>query len=152
MKHRILSLTVVLAIFFTFSGCGKYEEGPDFSLRSKTSRITGIWKIDKMFINDVEQVIDETANTVRIDIMKDGTGKISVSFQSLTFAFDITWKFSDDKLSVIISTTSVELLTFYPDIIAEHEILRLTNKECWLRNSKSENSVDIVTITHLAKE
>lgn len=152
MKHRILALTTVVAMFFTFFGCGKYEEGPDFSLRSKTSRITGIWKLDKMFINDVEQVIDESMNTARIDIMKDGNGKISVSFQSLTFAFDITWKFSDDKLSIIISTESVELLTFYPNIIAEHEILRLTNKECWLKNSKTDNNVSIVTITHLAKE
>ncbi len=152
MKHRILAFSTLLALLITFGGCGKYEEGPDFSLRTKKARITGIWKIDKMYINDQEQTIDEGMNTARIDVMKDGTGKISVSIQGLTLAFDIDWKFSDDKLSLIISTTSVELLTFYPDIIAEHEILRLTNTECWLRNSRTTQDVTVVTVTHLEKE
>jgi hypothetical protein len=45
MKKSILFCTVALATLI--GSCGKYEDGPSISLRSRTSRVAGDWKIKK---------------------------------------------------------------------------------------------------------
>ncbi len=45
MKKQILFLFSFLVIILT--GCGKYENGPGLSLRSKNARISGEWKLVK---------------------------------------------------------------------------------------------------------
>lgn len=55
---KIMKLTALLCIscimLFSFQSCQKYEDGPFFSLQTKTSRISNSWKIDNFKINDVD--------------------------------------------------------------------------------------------------
>lgn len=39
---------------FSLQSCQKYEDGPFFSLQTKTSRLSNSWKIDNFKINDVD--------------------------------------------------------------------------------------------------
>ncbi len=45
MKKNTLFLLSLLVLLF--SGCGKYENGPILSLRSKNARLSGEWKVVK---------------------------------------------------------------------------------------------------------
>ena len=54
MKKNILFIIIVLAI----ASCGKYEEGPIFSLRSKKNRLCREWRLDKGYLNGEESEID----------------------------------------------------------------------------------------------
>ena len=55
--YQFISLALITLL--VFSSCGKYEEGPDFSLRTKKKRLTSHWKLHKLYINNyVEKDID----------------------------------------------------------------------------------------------
>lgn len=45
----ILLFSLILLTLFT--SCGKYEEGPNFSLRTKKNRLRSDWKLNKLYIN-----------------------------------------------------------------------------------------------------
>ena len=53
------------------ASCGKYEEGPGFSLLSKKARIVGEWSLSSMTVNGQSQ--DLSGTTVAVNIKKDGT-------------------------------------------------------------------------------
>lgn len=47
------SIYLILIIAFLYS-CGKYEEGPKVSFKSRQKRIEGLWKIHKLTVNDID--------------------------------------------------------------------------------------------------
>jgi hypothetical protein len=151
MKKHILTLSFAMAALFIISSCGKYEEGPGVSLLSKKARITGVWKLDKMIVNGVEQTIEEEMKNATTELMKDGTGKITVTFMGMTLNFDMEWEFNDDKTKL--KTRMKDFLD--PEVWeewVESEILRLTNKELWLKDVETEDGETYTTITHMVKE
>jgi hypothetical protein len=150
MKRNIFALTIVMAALFVFNSCGKYEEGPGVSLLSKKARITGVWSFDKMFVDGTEVVLDEMMKAAKVELIKDGTGKMSMSFMGFTFNSDLEWEFNDEKTHLKMRMKDFETSEW--DEWDESEILRLTNKECWLKNVDTYEDVTTTTITHLAKE
>ena len=52
MKNIILSFICLIAFV---SSCSKYDDGPAFSLLTKTQRVTGIWDLKKMIVNGEEE-------------------------------------------------------------------------------------------------
>lgn len=155
MKNFSFMLALFLAALFLLNSCGKYEEGPAFSLSSKTSRVTGIWKYDKKFINGNQTELDEFEKAVELDIMKDGKGKAVYTIINI----DLEWEFSSDKLNFkyrLIFSPELEALLddmglSYLKNWQESEILRLTNKEFWLRDVQTNEGVSTETISHLLK-
>lgn len=137
------------------SSCGKYEEGPAFSLRTKTARITGEWQVEKVFENGNELTGEETeyydAMTVKLD--KDGTGLMTVnlSFEGMDFSFSeqLEWQFSDDKTELEVRTKDSE-----EDMWSEwtsSTILRLTNDELWVEDEETYNDQTYITETRFKK-
>jgi hypothetical protein len=51
---KIKFIYIYLIFVFLFS-CKKYEDGPLVSFRTKKTRITGVWKLDKIIVNGVEK-------------------------------------------------------------------------------------------------
>ena len=124
MKKNIQTLSLILltALFIMpFQGCGKYEEGPSFSIKTKKGRLCQSWTIDKF----VDPNGNETAGTVGDGVYtyeKDGTyswsdGSVSVSG---------TWEFDASKENI--ETT---LLT----VTASAKIIKLTSSELWGEDS-----------------
>lgn len=113
-----LKILVILFIFqsaLTFISCGKYEDGPGFSLRTKKARLTGEWEV------------------VEIDGDNVKDGDVLEFFRDGTFEFDYgsgdaegEWEWEDGK--------SVIELDYDDAGKYEFEILRLTNKELWVEN------------------
>ncbi len=124
---KTLKLLGVVAILGTTilsaPSCGKYEEGPGFTVLTKKMRITNEW--------DVKEIVSPNGNTT-VDndddytiIEKDGTAK-AVSGSTTNTG---TWEFSSNKEKVRFTYEY-----FGVDVTTEYTILRLTNKEFWIQD------------------
>ena len=57
--------------------CNKYKEGPLISLRTKTNRITGTWKIEKLYINDIDSTSEyQKKLEYKIKLSKDNNAQL----------------------------------------------------------------------------
>lgn len=129
MKNVKLLVAVALlgTASLTVTSCGKYEEGPGFTLLTKKARLTGEWD-PKEYVDGDSGATQTDSDDDYITIEKDGTYKYTSGSTSMTG----TWDFSSDKeklkVSYMIGSTE------YSD---ESTILRLTNKELWLKDPES---------------
>lgn len=57
MKNIILSFICLIAFV---SSCSKYDDGPAFSLLTKTQRVTGVWNLTKVIVNGEEMSPDDS--------------------------------------------------------------------------------------------
>lgn len=145
MKKQLFYLSGLLAFVVLFGSCGKYEDGPAFSLRTKTGRLTGEWKVEKTFINGTEQAATTLDNST-ITIEKDGTGKISVNFGGIIFSGDLEWEFGTGKETIKMRTKNTDGTW---EAWGESTILKLTNSEFWVKDIPTGTTDEV--ITHFAK-
>ena len=130
MKKITSILFAVLAMaLVTFSSCGKYEEGPGFSLRSKKARVAGEWVIEKTIYNGVET--STGFDGITIEFKKDNT--YTESYMGMTD--NGKWDFDSKK----------ENLEYTDDAgnKSAEKILRLTNKEMWLVDEEGGGKYEI---------
>ena len=126
-----LTLAGVTAI--GVSSCGKYEDGPGFSLLSKKSRVVGDWEVKSIGAD-----VYGTDYSVNMSFEKSGdllvTSSYSYQGSSQSYSYAGSWDFASDKeqLSLIVDG-SVQLF----------EIKRLTNKEMWLDDDITSLDGDI---------
>ena len=125
MKRVKLLFVALFVATIALTSCGKYEEGPSISLRSKTSRITGEWKMVKQMYNGTEVALSNEEKNWVFDIQKDGKFMMKTSYGNM----DGTWEFSSDKEKLIIKQTILGQTT-----TQESTIMRLTNKELILED------------------
>jgi hypothetical protein len=134
MKNPFIELTVLSLL--VLASCGKYEEGPKFTLESKKSRLVGNWNVTSVKKNGVEQSLPGTS--VEYDIKEDGTYiqrlVITVFGQNFTDDKAGTWKFSPDKNFLLTK-----------EIVSGNEanwrILKLSKEELKFRNISNEDTV-----------
>lgn len=148
MKKHMLYVSLVLALVVMLGSCGKYEEGPSFSLLSKKARLEGDWKVVKNFKNDTEQTLPADAENSLMTVFKDGTGKMSYTQGGSSIAIDFEWEFSDSKEEIRIRVKN--FLTSTWEDWETSKILRLTNSEFWVEDTDS-GSTDVY-ITHFEKQ
>jgi hypothetical protein len=87
MKKVFASIAIVALLVGSVSvtGCGKYEEGPSVSLRTKKARVVGTWEIEKVMENGVDITTDIRAviASESIEFKKDETFTASQTLTSL---------------------------------------------------------------------
>ena len=145
MKNLIL--VSFLGIALMFSSCGKYEEGPSLSLLSKKARVAGEWVYESMTVNGTDVTLTEDMKNSSTVLEKDGTGKVNAVSVIGTFSMDLEWKFNDDKTKFMTRTKDLTTGQF-DDEWSESEILRLTNKEFWMKDVETVAGVTTTTISH----
>lgn len=129
-------LKCALALFMLsviLVACGKYEDGPKFSLHTKKARISGKWKLDKYTVNGTDYTTSYQAllgSGFVIEYKKDGTYATTGG----NGTDNGTWEFSGDvnlttKSSAANSTASTV------------EILKLKNKELWIKDASNSSLV-----------
>lgn len=148
MKKIGIILSIVAGFAILFTACGKYEEGPAFSLKTKKARIVGTWGIKEITVNGNVQDLGDFANTT-FEFKKDGTGKLNTSFYGMTISVDMEWKFDDNKENLMIRTKN---LNNEWEEWESSEIIKLTSSELWFRDVETENGETITTITKLEKK
>lgn len=113
------------------SACGKYEEGPGFTLLTKKARLTGEWDAKEYVSSNGTTVADTDATTV--EFVKDG--KMIVRDGSTST--EGTWEFVSDKEKIRTSFTYT-VLGVSQTVTDETTIIRLTNKELWTKDSDGD--------------
>ena len=128
MKKGLLFLAAGL---FMLTSCGKFEEGPGFTLRSKKARLSGDWTLKEITVNGSntyqgEPLLDGTY-IVKFGFEKDGKYTFSETYTDATTGAITdtevgTWELKDDSLMTKSSTNSEDAL----------HVIRLTNSEFWI--------------------
>lgn len=127
-------MAAVAIIAASITSCGKYEEGPKLSLRSKKGRLAGDWLLQSVEVNGT--AVNFT-NSDYWTFDKDGTYKYTAGNLSVSG----TWVFTDDKLGIITEVSGNK------DTMST--LIKLTNKEMWFKDVDGANT----TITKMkAKE
>jgi hypothetical protein len=117
------------------SSCGKYEDGPNFSLRSKKARVVGDWNLKTIGSTVLD---DNYGTTVNMEFDKNGsfTQTINYSYGTYNYSYSYAgdWDFSSNKEHLLITADG------NTDTL---EIKRLTNNEMWLDDDYTDADGDI---------
>lgn len=136
---KITALLVMIA--FVAVSCGKYEEGPKFSLASKNARLINTWKIDEIYKNGATQTVTADEKDDYYEVKKDGVLSFTYITSGLTSTFTGTWEFTADKANLRL-TYSGSILGIPLTSDEEYTILRLTSDELWLEQVEGSNTFE----------
>ena len=128
MKKVNLVITTALSIVvLSVASCGKYEDGPKISLRSKEARLCDkTWVLESVNMAGMnmstEEILMEEGSEFQMELKKDGTLTFTdnMGMNPETGKWQFQEKDSQFKVYGIDSTAS--------DV---NTITRLTNKELW---------------------
>jgi hypothetical protein len=130
MKTIIKTLSVLLIIAATFSGCNKYPDGPKFSLLTKKMRLCHEWKLTSLSFNGVDLTVPAD---FKLDIEKGGSYKVTAT----GYADEGKWTLGEDKDDIYMTSSA-------PNSTEDaFRILRLKNKELWLRSTATNGDKTI---------
>ena len=127
----VLGMVIGLAIF---SSCGKYDEGPSLSLRSKKSRVVNTWVIEKYLVNGND------ATTIMLAVYGEHSlifkSDDSYEFSTVPGRKTGTWSFDSkkEKLEFQESATNVKY---------NQKIMRLTANEMWLLDDDGTDKIEV---------
>jgi hypothetical protein len=133
---------VLLFCTLLIAGCNKYPDGPAFSLRSKQNRLIGHWyasdavveykPVDGTIQGQSENLTKYYAEDyIRWQFLKEDGGLIQKAYQgtgTISYQSNVCY-FSEDSQSLIIENN--DAMNRSNDTL---EILRLSNKELWLKS------------------
>ncbi len=105
----------------SLSSCGKYEDGPGFSLRTKTARLTGEWEVSKMAGQDVLSILGD----ITMEFEKEGDFTMTFSSAGYSASQEGDWEWIDSKEAIEIDMDGEK---------TEFEVKRLTNSEFWFED------------------
>jgi hypothetical protein len=120
---------LIIPIILSLVACGKYEECPSLSLRSKTNRITNIWE-------EVERVVNGSDSSSQMgcnQFGEDGILRPYVFGMPSTFTSG-SWELTDEKTNLTLNRGST---------IEVYKIKRLTNQEFWLEQTTDSSFVEL---------
>ena len=120
MKFKFLTFVLIalFSISSVLTSCGKYEEGPSFTLLTKKMRVTGEWTLTAVNNDEVDPLLG-----VETILFFDGDGifRSNTYYDGESILQEVgTWEFNSDKTGLIINET-------------EFMIIKLENKEMKLR-------------------
>lgn len=132
--QNTLLLAATAVTVLNFQSCSKYEDGPTFSLRTKTSRLVGEWEIVKIDGQSSDTYFGQ-GETYYFEFESDGDFemKYDYNYNGITYSYSYAgeWEWEDDKASVEVQMNGYGYIT-------EYEIKKLTNSEMTLVN-KTDN-------------
>lgn len=136
---KTITIILALALLIPMSSCKKYEDNPLVVLGSKKERVANTWKIEKAY-KDGEDITDNYEQ-YSIYFSKNGDSKIVANYSygdfSAEFETDGTWMFKDNKETIEVDYEN-------DDADNEYQILRLTEKELWLREKGNEIELHLI--------
>jgi hypothetical protein len=124
MKKQLAgSILLILALTLCMSSCGKYEDGPAFSLASKRSRAANEWVVDRVLINGNEGTTLFNALypnfSLNLNINND-----YITTWTTNLIETGTWMFDASHDNIITTPSNSSISTTW-------KILRLKSNELW---------------------
>jgi len=135
-----LEIKLLLPLLLAFTSCKKYEEGDNFTIHSKKSRLENRWKISEQLYADTTIILGNFTNYY--EFFKNG--KYELEFDD-NGAKVITgsWKFYDHKRSIILHTPPYQYRNFfYGENYDTLRIKKLEENELWLEKEISGNMME----------
>ena len=125
MKKTIFFSVLSLIVATTFlSSCSKYDEGSNFTLLTKKSRMVNNWHLTSITQDGL--ALNMSGISLHMELMKDGSATNTLSYTVLGQTFnDVatgTWEFNDDKSKLVLTETGAT-------VTDDYTILKLTNSE-----------------------
>ncbi|MEI7594384.1 MAG: hypothetical protein WCK02_01455 [Bacteroidota bacterium] len=138
MKKLSIIISMFMMTSVVLTSCGKYEEGPGFSVLPKKSRVVNIWKVDKI-VSKVGSSTTETAGdgSSYTEFKKDDTFEYTLTSQAGSLTSKGKWNFDSKK-------ENIEMTFDGSGIKTTNKILMLKSNEMWL----SSTSGAITNETH----
>ena len=136
-KYIFTGVIALFSIAVLTPSCNKYEEGPKVSLLTKKARLTGDWTLDKYEADgqDITSFVASAWGAAEWQIEKDGAYHITGNVNE-----NGTWELGEDKDDVRFKSDN----SSQPE--ESYRILRLKNKELWLRYTNSNGTYDIIKL------
>ena len=130
IKKSTIAITLLGSILFT--SCKKYEDGPTISLLTRKTRMVNEWVIEKATDEKGNDVTSywQGANPL-LSIKKDKTYSSTIILGVILSGI---WDFSNKDEDVVFSQSSPYANS------TTYKILRLKDKELWLRETDSTPS------------
>ena len=126
MKALKRSLFVLIpSCILLLSSCGKYPDGPNFSILSRKSRIENVWVQKEMIHTDGSVEYNPTPGYTT-EFTSDG----DVIYTNEVITLKGEWDLVNDKKDLLLTYSGIGSSTF--------EIRRLKANEMWLKNSNGE--------------
>jgi len=122
--NKKLMLAAAVVIMLNFSSCSKYEDGPAFSLKTKTARLTGEWEVVE--INNQSPV---DGGKLTLEFEKDEDFSMQYSYFGYSYSYDGEWEWESDKESIEVTVDGTT---------TEFDIIRLTNDELWFEDESGQ--------------
>ncbi|MCF8298241.1 MAG: hypothetical protein K9J13_11905 [Saprospiraceae bacterium] len=126
-RNKKLMLAAAVVIMLNFNSCGKYEDGPMFSLKTKTSRLVGEWEVVKIDGDKVD-------GDLIIEFEKGGDFQANAEYEyggySYTYSADGEWEWDSKKVGVVIDWDDGGK--------DDWEITRLTKDELWFEDEDKD--------------
>lgn len=133
--YKITFLILCISII----SCKKYEDGPAFSLMSKKARVSNIWKVDTYYLNGVDKTTEYRQLITREKLVIYQSGNFEYSeLSNWIWAvpnYTGTWKFVNNKSDLEMTPDNIAVKT------KTCKILRLKNKQLWLQEQVSPDSL-----------
>ena len=132
--NRKLMLAAAVVIMLNFNSCGKYEDGPKFSLKSKTSRLVGEWEVIKI---DNDKFTDES---LYLEFEKDGDFSLTYEYdydgttERYTYDGDWEWDSKKEVIEMKFDDNDLDKLDF--------EVKRLSKDELWFESDDGDYKQD----------
>ena len=118
-----------VSLSLALSSC-KYEEGPNISLRTKKSRLSGSWNVDKITENDGTVTTPTSNYSLTYEFDKDGEGTYTLEILGVKDITNLDWEFVDNKKKLKISYEDGNTIT--------PTILRLTDEELIVNTQEND--------------
>lgn len=139
MKSLLTRTALVFSACASFVACQKYEDGPAFSLRSREERVANDWRVERAMdgSDDVTSAFDQYE--LRLSRERDATLIARYTLGEIVFEYSTSgeWEFQNQSEDL--------RLDFENDAADEtYEILRLMDKEMWLREKGDDLELHLV--------
>ena len=132
-KIKFIALSIIVAVAFApLTSCKKYDEGPTFSLSSKTARVTNTWKAEKVMVNGKDETADYPE--FRITFSKGGEYSLIKGKGIFDISTNGNWSFINDNDEI--QTISDPI--FGLSKLNTYRIIRLTQNEMWVIKGDTE--------------
>lgn len=136
MKKLIIYGFAFFMLGASVSSCSKYEEGPNFALSTKKSRLVGEWKLTKQTENGTDNNLTNVTTTLSIKDDATFYYKISYSVLGIPYTIDYNgkWEFNSDKTQVLFTEDGQTSIT-------NQTIVRLASDELKLREIDGNDTI-----------
>lgn len=130
---KIIYLLLLLSLSTPFLACKRGNDDPAFSLRSRKSRLTGVWKMVSIEFNG--KITRPKDSSYYLSFYNDYSGQ-SLTIEAESDTFNFTWSFLDKnekyrskQLIVIINKYDLEQGAFEIQGLHNNKLSLIDNKE-----------------------